>query len=228
MRILADALSISIGILIGSFFRKKLKFRINQYFAIAVMMISLLGLIENVFTVSEDRLLGSDIVVVVVSLIAGSLLGDLLRLEERMHNFERGDSSAKKGFWEAVFLFGIGGLQISGPILMAVNGDNTQLYLKAIVDFPFALLIGAAYGRMAMLSFVPVAVIQGLVAAASYFFGNFISQSLLMSLCAMGFIILFFTGFNMIDTMENKIKNTNMVPGVLFVIAFYGLKGLIT
>ncbi len=228
MGILADALSISIGILIGSFFRKKLKFRINQYFAIAVMMISLLGLIENVFTVSEDRLLGSDIVVVVVSLIAGSLLGDLLRLEERMHNFERGDSSAKKGFWEAVFLFGIGGLQISGPILMAVNGDNTQLYLKAIVDFPFALLIGAAYGRMAMLSFVPVAVIQGLVAAASYFFGNFISQSLLMSLCAMGFIILFFTGFNMIDTMENKIKNTNMVPGVLFVIAFYGLKGLIT
>ena len=228
MGILADALSISIGVLIGSCFRKKLKFKINQYFAIAVMIISLLGLIENVFTVSHDRILGSDIVVVVVSLIAGSMLGDWLRLEERMHNCEKGEKPGKNGFWESVFLFGIGGLQIAGPILMAVNGDNTQLYLKAIVDFPFALLMGAAYGKAPMLSCIPVAAIQGLVAVAAYFCGNFISQPMLMSLCAMGFIILFFTGFNMISNTQNKIKNTNMVPGVLFVIAFYVMKGLIT
>ena len=76
----------------------------------------------------------------------------------------------------------IGGLQIAGPILLAVNGDNTQLYLKAIVDFPFAFLMGAAYGKVPMLSCIPVAAIQGLVAVAAYFCGNFISQSMLMSL----------------------------------------------
>ena len=227
MGILADAFSISVGVFIGSCCRKKIKFKINQYFAIAVMIISLLGLIENVFMVSHDRILGSDIVVVVISLIVGSALGDWLRLDERIHNCEKGEKLGKNGFLEAAFLFGIGGLQIAGPILMAVNGDNTQLYLKAIVDFPFALLLGAAYGKTPMLSCIPVAAIQGLVALAAYFGGSFISQSMLMSLCAMGFIILFFTGFNMISNAENKIKNTNMVPGVLFVIVFNVVKGWI-
>ena len=225
MGILADAVAIAAGVLIGSCCKSKLKFKINQYFAIAVMMISLLGLIENIFTVSEHRLLGSDMLIVVFSLIVGSALGDLLRLEERISHFGRGESLAKQGFWDAVFLFGIGGLQIGGPILMAVSGDSSQLYLKALVDFPLALLTGAAYSKMAMLACIPVAVSQGLVALIAYFFGDFISEAMLMSLCSMGYVILFFTGFNMVCPAQGKIKNTNMVPSVLFVIVFHIMKG---
>ena len=227
MGILVDALAISGGILLGSCYKNKLKFKINQYFAIAVMIISLLGLIENVFVVSEHRILGSDMIVVVLSMIIGSALGDFLRLEDRLNHFGKGASASKNGFLDAVFLFGIGGLQIGGPILMAVSGDNSQLYLKAMVDFPLALLTGAAYGKMAMLSCIPVAMIQGAVALAAYFCGPFISEAMLMSLCSIGFIILFFTGFNMISSESHKIKNTNMLPAVLFVILFYVMKGIL-
>ncbi len=225
MGILADAVSIAAGVLIGSACRRTLKFKINQYFAIGIMIISLLGLVENVFTVSEGRLSGGDMVVVVFSLIAGSVVGDLLHLEERANEFGKGENANRNGFWDAVFLFGIGGLQIGGPILMAVSGDHSQLYLKALVDFPFALLTGAAYGKIAALSCVPVAAIQAVVALIAYFCGAFISETMLMSLCAVGFIILFFTGFNMISGGENKVKTTNMVPGVLFVIVFHIMKG---
>ena len=227
MGILADALAIAIGVLIGSCCKNKIKFKINQYFAIAIMTISLLGLIENMFTVSDGRLLGGDVMIVVFALIVGSVIGDLLRLEELANNFGKGENSRKNGVWDAIFLFGIGGLQIGGPILMAVEGDNSQLYLKAMVDFPFALLIGASYGKAPILSCIPVAAVQGIVAAIAYFAGGFISKTMLMSLCAVGFIILFFTGFNMLSGAEHKIKNTNMVPGVIFVILFHGLKGMI-
>ena len=227
MGILADAVAISVGVFIGNAFKNKLKFKINEYFAIAVMIISLLGLVENVFTVSGDRLVGSDIVIVVLSLVAGSAVGDFLRLEERAVNFGKGESRARNGFLDAVFLFAIGGLQIGGPILMVVKGDNSQLYLKAMVDFPFALLMGATYGKVPMLSCIPVAAIQGLVALIAYFCSPYISEGMLMSLCAVGFIILFFTGFNLISGVKNKIENTNMIPGVIFVIAFYILKGVI-
>ena len=225
--VIIDALAISIGVFIGSFCKNKLKFKINQYFAIAVMIISLLGLIENVFMVSQERILGGDTIIVVFSLMIGAFIGDFIRIDDRIEKFLKGNNSKGNGFWDAVFLFGIGGLQIGGPILMAVNGDNSQLYLKAMVDFPLALLIGASYGRLPMLASIPVAGFQGIIALLAYLFGDVISQSMIMSLCAVGFIILFFTGFNMLSGVENKIKNTNMVPAMLIVIVFNIIKGVL-
>lgn len=227
MGILVDALAISAGILIGSCCKKILKFKSNPYFAMSVMIISLIGLIENVFTVSNDRVFSGGTILIVLSLIVGTIVGDLLHLDETMNKLGKRGTASQNGFLDAVFIFGIGGLQIGGPILMAVNGDNSQLYLKAILDFPLALLIGAAYGKIPMLSCIPVAAIQGLIALAAYFLGNFISQSMIMSLCAVGFIILFFTGFNMISGVQYKIKNTNMVPSMIFVIIFHVLKEVI-
>jgi uncharacterized membrane protein YqgA involved in biofilm formation len=228
MGIIADAIAISLGILIGSFTRGRVKFKIDKYFAIAVMIISLLGFIENSFTVSEERILGSDMMIVVFSLIIGSALGDLLRLEDRIGDYGKGEASSKNGVLDALFLFGIGGLQISGPILLAATGDSSQLYLKSMIDFPLAILTGATYGRRAAIAALPVALIQVAVAVVAFILGDFISGGMLMSLCAIGFIILFFTGFNMISPAEGKIKNTNMLPAVIFVIIFHLFKGGVT
>ena len=177
--------------------------------------------------VSEDRLLSSNMLIVIFSLVIGSCIGDFFEIEDRISKLAKLKNNNQNGFLDAVFLFGIGGLQISGPILMAINGDNSQLYLKAMVDFPLGLLIGANYGKIASLSSIPVAILQGLIAVVAYFAGSFITQPMLMSLCSMGFIILFFTGYNMLTNAENKIKNTNMVPSVLLVIIFHVIKGLI-
>ena len=227
MGILVNALSISISILIGSLCKNKIKFKINIYLAIAVIIISLLGFLENIFMISDNRLLSTNMLIVIFSLVIGSCLGDYIKIEDRIDNFIKQKASKDNGFLEAVFLFGIGGLQISGPILMAVSGNNSQLYLKAMVDFPLGLIIGANYGKLASLSSIPVAILQCFIAIIAYFWGSFISQALIMSLCSMGFIILFFTGYNMLTTSENKIKNTNMVPSVFLVIIFHVIKELI-
>ena len=227
MGILVNALSISISILIGSLCKNKLKFKINIYLAIAVIIISLLGFLENIFTIDGARLLSSNMLIVIFSLVLGSCLGDFLKIEDKIDSFVKLKGNSENGLLDAVFLFGIGGLQISGPVLMAVNGDNSQLFLKAMVDFPLGLLIGANYGKIASLSSIPVAFIQVVIATVSYFLGAFITQAMLMSLCSIGFIILFFTGYNMLSSTENKIKNTNMVPSVLLVIIFHAIKGII-
>ncbi len=227
MGILVNAFSISISILIGSLLKKKIKFKINTYLAIAVIIISLLGFLENIFMISDGRLLSSNMLIVIFSLVIGSCLGDFLKIEDKINDFVKIKGNNQNGLLDAIFLFGIGGLQISGPILMAVNGDNSQLYLKAMVDFPLGLLIGANYGKIASLSSIPVAILQCAIAIIAYFAGSLISQPMLMSLCSMGFVILFFTGYNMLSTKEQKIKNTNMVPSVLLVIMFHAIKGLI-
>ena len=227
MGIIADALAISGGILIGSASCGRIRIKLDSYFAIAVMIISLLGFIENSFTVSDERILGADMMIVVLSLIIGSAIGDLLRIEERVSNIGKGDNFVKNGIIDATFLFGIGGLQISGPILMAVAGDSSQLYMKAMIDFPLAILTGATYGKKAALAAIPVALVQAAALGLAYAFDSAISIGMLMSLSAIGFVILFFTGFNMICPEQRRIKNTNMLPGVIIVIILHILKGVV-
>ena len=123
MGIIVNALSISISILIGSFCKNKLKFKINTYLAIAVIIISLLGFLENIFMVSEDRLLSSNMLIVIFSLVIGSCIGDFFEIEDKISKLAKLKNNKQNGFLDAVFLFGIGGLHISGPILMAINGD---------------------------------------------------------------------------------------------------------
>ena len=68
-----------------------------------------------------------------------------MQLETKISNIS---SFAKKGFSDfvdATIFFGVGGLQICGPILLVTVGDNSQLILKSIIDFPFALMFGISY-----------------------------------------------------------------------------------
>ena len=227
MGILVNALSIFTSILIGSLCKNRLKFKINIYLSISIMIISLLGFLENIFVISQDRLLSSNMLIVIFSLILGSCLGDFFKIEDKINNFVKFSKNNQNGFLESVFLFGIGGLQISGPIIMAINMDNSQLYLKAMVDFPLGLLIGVNYGKTASLSFIPVALLQCFIATIAYLSEGIISQSMIMSLCSIGFVILFFTGYNMLVKTEQKIRNVNMVPSVLLVIIFHLIKELI-
>ena len=106
-----------------------------------------------------------------------------------------------------MLFFGIGGLQISGPILYALTGDSFQLVLKGVIDFPFALMMGATYGKKISISAIVVVLGQLIIAAASYFFGAFISTNLLCQVCSIGDLILLFSGFNMLCLPHSKIKN---------------------
>ena len=224
MGFLVDAGSILLGGLLGGLFSKKLNFKMSSAFAIGIMLISIVGLLENILRISEGRIVGEHTVVVVIALIAGCALGDALKIEDRLYSLTKSKSTGMNGFIDAVLFFGIGGLQISGPMLYALKGDSFQLILKGIIDFPFALILGATYGKKVALSAPVVAFAQILIAILAYYLGGFISESLLCQLCSLGYVILFFSGFNMLCPSESKIKNINMLPGVLLIIIYHVIK----
>ena len=220
MGIIVDTLSIFIGGIIGGIFGKKIRFQNTQLFSIAIMLISLVGLLENILKITGDKVIGEHTIVVTLALVVGGTLGGLLKMEDRLSALSQTKNMALNGFIDAVLFFGIGGLQISGPILYAMTGDSFQLILKGIIDFPFALMLGATYGKKVSLSSFVIMITQILIATAAYFLGNFISNNLLCQLCSLGYIILFFSGFNMLCPMEQKVKNINMIPGILLIIRY--------
>lgn len=221
MGILANAISIVIGGLSGSFIGTKISKSVNKVVAIAVMLISFVGIIENLFIVKEGAITSTSLYLVTAVFVIGTLIGEWLKIEERMSNLASTDKPFLNGIIDSSVFFGIGGLQISGSILLAVNGDSSLLYLKSMIDLPLSLMFGAVYGRVVALSSIPVALIQLLIAAIAYLFGDLISSDMIRDLSAIGYIILFFSGFNLICEPKFKIKNSNMIPAILLLIIYY-------
>ncbi len=220
MGIITNAAVIIIGGTIGCLLKSRAKNRTDGIFGICVMLISLVGIIENLFTVEDGAIVSKHLYPVVILLAVGAYIGELLALDKRLSSLASSDKPYLNGFIDATVFFGVGGLQISGPILLAISGDSSQLYLKSVIDFPFAIMFASVYGAGVILSSAPVAAVQAIIAFTAAALVDFITPSMVVELSAMGYIILFFSGFNMLCSPKYKIKNTNMIPAIILVIIY--------
>lgn len=220
MGIITDALGIAVGGLFGGRLQKLMGKQNYSILAIAIMIVSLAGFIENIYHVQGQSVASENLLVVLFSFLIGSKIGEILRIEEKLSNLGKTSNKQANAFIDTVLFFGVGGLQISGPILLALNGDSSQLFIKTFVDFPFAVAFGATYGKIVSLSALPVAAIQILIGLTAWLFAGIFSASMTAQLCAMGYIILFFSGFNLITDGKYKINNINMLPGIFLVAVF--------
>ena len=220
MGIIINFLAIAAGGLIGSLLKKKINFQNFSVLGIGIMIISLVGFFENIYDVADANLKSSNLTVVVISLIIGTFAGEALHIGDKLGNLPRKGNESFNSFLDAVFFFGIGGLQISGPILLALNNDSSQLILKSMIDIPFAVMFGICYGKVTSLSAIPVAILQVVIALLAYCAKDFLGGAAVDQLCAFGYIVLFFTGLNMVCDIKNKINNTNMLFGIVIILLF--------
>lgn len=222
MGIIMNVLSIVTGSLFGNIFKERIKFKNFTVFGIAIMIISIVGFFENIFDVNGRILKSNDLLVVVFALIIGTILGDAIQLETKINNISSYLNDSFTAFIDATIFFGVGGMQICGPIMLATVGDNSQLIIKSLIDFPFALMFGISYGKKVLLSSIPVAVVQVIIVLLTILSKTFFDTTVIKQLCAMGYIILFFSGFNLICESKYKINNVNMIIGI-FIILLYNV-----
>lgn len=224
--IIVNALSISAGAFLGGIFKEKVKFKNFSILGIAIMLISLVGFFENIFDVDGPALESDGLLVVVFALIIGTVLGDLLHLDSRISNLSGKNSKGFCDVLDATVFFGVGGMQICGPLMLATVGDSSQLILKSMIDFPFALMFGISCGKKTALSALPVALVQIIIVALAFFSKDFLDTYVIKQTCAMGYIILFFSGFNLICDKNHKINNINMLIGIVIILLYNVLRRL--
>ena len=186
MGFIVDGVSISLGGILGGIFNEKVKFKNNFALSISIMLISLVGLLENILGISEGKIVGEHTVIVCIALALGCFIGDALKLEDRIYSLSKAQNITANGIIDSIIFFGVGGLQISGPVLYALNGDSFQLILKGVIDFPFAIMLGATYGKKVSFSAIAVVLMQLIIAAFAYCLGAFFSTALLCQLCSIG------------------------------------------
>lgn len=213
--------------LVGSRLRKGITAETFRSLGICIVIVSIVGFFENMYNVQEGRLISTSLTLVLIAFLIGSRLGEKLRLNQHLSHWGTSGNGSKNAVMDAFLFFGIGGLQICGPIAFATQGDNSQLLLKSAIDFPFAILFGATYGPWVALAALPVGLVQAGIALTAWCLRDFFTDQVVMDLCSMGYIILFFSGFNLFTNSKNKVDNISMLPAILIILLYHGLKELL-
>lgn len=113
------------------------------------------------------------IIVVLLSLLSGAIIGELLRVEDKLNQFgnwigskfrtKSDKTSVSQGFVTASLIFIVGAMAIIGALDSGIRGDHEVLITKGILDGFVALVLTSTLGIGVVLSVVPVVVYQGLL-----------------------------------------------------------------
>ncbi len=161
---------------------------------------------------------------VIGSIIIGVVIGELLRLEERLaaggeyckKRFRSKNVRFTEGFVSASLLFCIGSMAIIGSINEGISGDLTVVLTKTMLDFFASIAFGAAYGSGVMLAALPILAYQGGITIFADSLRPHLTESITTELIATGGITIMGIGFNLLNILS--IRLANFLPALLVVV----------
>lgn len=222
---LVNAGAIVAGGLVGMLLKKGMKpnyeASIHKTLGVAVLILGLNGVIGAMFRVGEGgRISSSGELLLIVSLVVGTFLGELWRIDDRLNGFgtkvEKKIGSAGFGaaFINGTLIYCVGAMAIVGALNDGLQGDASVLYVKSLLDGISSIILGATLGAGVCFSAVPVLIYQGGITLLAGSVAPYLQGALLDQLCMVGFALVACIGLNFIS--ENlKIKTANMLPALL-------------
>jgi len=164
--------------------------------------------------------------IIIGGLVLGSVLGELMQLEERLERFgnrlqrmaspvsaEPGGHGHNlvEGFVTATLIFCIGAMAVIGPIQDAA-GQPHVLYVKAMLDGIGSVMLASTLGIGVGLAAGPILVYQGGISLAASSVTPFLTVPVLATLTATGGLLIAAIGLDL--TGIKRLPVGNMLPGV--------------
>jgi len=212
----------SLGLLIGGKFSERIKKIVIQSIGLFTILIGVTMIIKS-----------TKFIEIFLSLILGSITGELLRLDKRLEGLmEKVKSKISpnsphfvEGFITATLVFCVGAMTVVGSIQEGLTGDATLLITKSVMDGITSLTLASGLGIGVMLSAVSVFVIQGsLTLLGSKLL--FLTQDVyLNNLNGLGGVLILAIGIELLDIQ--KIKILNMLPSLVYLPLVIYISGLL-
>lgn len=228
MAIFLNSLIILIGGSIGLIFKKIIKENISKSIlksvGIVILIIGIAGVFKSMLKIVDGSIKTQYELLLIVSLAIGTLIGEILKLENKLEMFSihlekkfNGNNFAD-GFLNSTLIFCVGAMAIVGSFA-AANGDNSIIYLKSIIDGFTAVILAATLGYGVLFSSIAVLLYQGTIFAISLIAGRFMSQELISIFGMIGYVLVACLGINFL--VREKIKVVNMLPALIIGILYY-------
>ncbi len=229
MGTIINVVAIIIGTLIGVIFKKGLPEKIQKMVMLALglglIAISLGYFMKDFFEIVEGVIKTRYDLLIIISLVFGSLLGEWIDIDERLNQWaHRVETKYKlpplaKGFIAASLIFCVGAMAIIGSIQDGIYGDSNILIIKSALDFVTAMVLASVLGIGVIFSAVSVLIYQGSITLLATAVQSFLTQDMLLSLSVVGNILLVAIGINF--TEIRRIKVANMLPSLILPILYF-------
>lgn len=217
---IVNAIAIIVGSLIGLLFKGKIPENYNQTImksiALAVVLIGLMNALKT-----------ENVLLLIISLVIGSLLGEALKIEARLdslgqwleNRFSGSNDGFSKAFVTSSLIFCVGSMAIIGALESGLNNNHQTLFAKSVLDGISSIIFSSSLGLGVLFSAVPVFLYQGLITISASLMKPFLIDAVIIEMSAVGGILIVALGLNMLEI--NKIKAGNMLPAIFIPLIYY-------
>lgn len=203
----------SLGLLIGSKLPDRIKNMVMHALGLSTLLIGLKMAFKT-----------ENVLYVIGSLAAGGIIGESLKLEERLESLgefikrkvKSESGSFVLGFVTSSLVFCIGPMTIVGSIQDGVSGDASLLYAKSLMDGFAAMIFASSLGAGVIFSSLTILIFQGGLTILGSGLSFLLQPVVLDELAATGGLIIVGIGIYLLGI--KKIKVGNFLPALVIVV----------
>lgn len=214
------------GLLFGKVLKESVQDSLCKACGVSTLLLGISGALEGMLTVEGSNVTGGGTMLVIGCIALGSLIGELLNLEDGMEHFGQWlkiktgnakDARFVDAFVTASLTVCIGAMAIVGSIQDGIKGDYSILAAKAVLDFIIIIVMTCSMGKGCIFSAIPVALLQGSITALSGLIKPLMTDAALSNLSMIGSVLIFCVGVNLV--WGKKLRVANMLPAVVLAVA---------
>lgn len=200
------AMGTGLGVLIGARITERMK----------TMAFVALGLVDGLLGL-QMALKTEQLLIPMLSLLIGGLIGEALKLEERLNalgqRFTGGKGQITEGFIATSLLFCVGAMTVLGALEEGLKGTFKIFALKSALDGVAAIAFASTFGWGVGLSAVTILVVQGGLTLSAGLVQPFLTPQVVAEISATGGLILLALAFQLLDIKRMPIAS--FLPALL-------------
>ncbi|MGD9732742.1 MAG: DUF554 domain-containing protein [Desulfamplus sp.] len=219
---IVNAVAIIAGGLVGMMFKggipEKYDKTIMHAISLAVLVIGIKGALKS-----------DDLLIIIFSLALGSLLGELMHIEDGLERvgrilekrFSKKDDGGGfyQGFITSTLIFCVGSMAIVGSLESGLTGNHQTLFAKSALDGITSIILGSSFGMGVIFSSVPILLYQGAITMAAVFVKPFLLPDVVSQMSSVGGVLIMAIGINLLGAA--KIRIGSMLPAIFLPMLWY-------
>lgn len=232
-----------IGLALGNRIPERTKDTVTSVLGLFTIVLGGFSVLAMNSEALADEVGRSAMIVVLASLLVGTLLGSWLRVEDRLEqgatwirsrfggspsDSDEGPSQHQRfvdGLVISTLVFCVGPLTILGSISDGLGRGADQLLVKATLDGFAAMAFASTLGWGVLASAAAVGIIQGSLTALGYFAGDVLTVAQVDALTAAGGVILIGLGIRLLGLKQIPVGD--LLPALLLAPLFTWLASLL-
>ncbi len=211
----------TVGLLINRGLNKSYQETIMQGMALVILVIGISNALET-----------QNMILVIASVVIGSFLGSLLKIEAKLESLGQflqskvggSTSNIAVAFVSTSLIFCVGAMAIVGALESGIHNQHDTLFAKSMLDGISSIIFASTLGVGVLFSALAVFIYQGSLTLLAGLLAHWFVPALITEMSAIGGILIIAIAINILEI--KKIKVGNMLPAIFVPVLYFAVIAL--